>query len=1130
MADETTQEAPGIDYQQLASAMAGNQDTSGNYTTPQARTEAKSFLDEYKGYMSSDSPEQQQLYSMYGKTAEGARKILQAARERIANMQRPEDTLRALAMQQGVDEPIQGHDYGELFGHVREKLLQNKLGGIDFENQRQEKLTEIDQAINATDNNQLAARLQLLKEKITQSGQIAGKAMTVFGKIDTPGKYNTPGALGPDPASPAAKVLNGYQAGVPELSWDPFQQIPDPKQRATAVMAETKAGLTDLEKNYGATSQQQQARIATIDEMDRLNATGKIRWGSALSNIDSALGNRLPAGFYNDAEQAYLKDSQVLARQARMPGERYSQWDGKILQSMVPGIPNDSSTAAFMRKSIKAAAQNTLDYIDFKKNYIRIHGTDTGDADKAWDEYTNSPDGRIFELPEDGQVPKDITKIGLNDKRIPWKQYFRRQYESKYPGIGTLKFAEGGRVLAPSKVLDMFHQYKDGMTGGDDGVDDFTQRLMNLRARYAEGGQVTPTDDELEAYLSGKISRPSEEGSKLEPSYVKQAMRDAIADSGRNLPMGGVTSVASGIPGALPAAALLASLMPGGDYNSGMRKLHGDQSLFDREYPHVPSRIAGSLMTPGVGQLYGWAGRGANLLSRIGKTGVANASLGAAYGASDAESGDRLSAARVGALDNLILGPVLGKAGQLAAKYGIRGLRGLGGWAGSAIDSNLGTHIGDTLRNPTGAEERLSGALQTDTGSPGGGVPGASLLDAGPDTQALIRAAARRSPEASETISGALEARDAARRQGADDLLNKTFAPSEPFGEESRILDRLRKQSALNWQRAYQNGTNIPGGPAIDKLMKSPTGQLAMQDAGRTLADKGVTPPMLTGANATPMTTEYLDEVRQQLESQYQRAGTPGSKAAISKLKADLTAHLATTNPDFATAMSEHADDKRLLDALQTGRDKFHTMSPAQADLHINGNGTSEYPGLNFSERDAFMSGAIGDLQKRLLSKSGNPDVAGNLLSTPGMMEKFGTLLNDPNKLRRFSEGLSGLSDQHATDASIRKALKIEPPTEDPTRAISTAAALAAGASGHHPIWGLHGIVSLYKDISNMPEGVAKDISAMVAERDPAKIREIQSRLLQQGVKPEMLQNAMNKSKGVGAIQGALRSAPVFSP
>jgi hypothetical protein len=1130
-----------IDYDRLGQSVAdASGANAGNYTTPRARNEAGSFLNDFKDRMDSNNPEQQKLYEMYGKNADNAKQILQAARDRIAGMQRPESTLQQLAYQQGIDQPVQGHDYGAMFGHVREKLLQNQLAGNQFNVDKANQLTQIDQEMNQTDSAQLAARLQMLKEKLTQSGNIAGKAMTVFGKIDAPNKYNTAPTTSPDAdleKQHQLQIVNGYKAGVPVPAYDPFQNFTDPKQRAAAVLQEQEKANASLDKNFGATQDALHNKLGTLDEMDRLAATGKIRFGGTMANIDSTLHNLLPSNAYNDSEQAYIKDANALARMGRMPGERYSQWDGKMLQTLVPSIANSPDAAGFLRQSLRAAARQQLDYINFKRAYVQVYGTDTGEADQKWDEYLNSPAGRIFNVPQGNET--DIKKIGLNGSRVPWQTFFRQQMAHHYPGIdkavklpdddGT-GFAEGGSVEAPSgsqersnpagsssKVLNIFNKYKTGLTDSASplsDVDDFSQRVMGLRTRYARGGRVgfaaggdSGTPDYSNDTTSG-AAREAVNGMTLGWGPKAIAKVESLLEDPHNV---------TGVQGATSDDAYKALLQ------EELRR-NGQYEKAQPVAAHL-ANFGGSLLLPGS-KLVGTALSKGPLLMRGLKSIIAGGGMGAiaSMGSNTDDSpGATTDAAISGAKSGALLGPLASAVGSLGAKYGVKGLRALGSTLGGAFDRMAGTPglVGDAVRNPTKGETLLSGALQRDTGS-GSGAPGAtSLLDAGQNTQSLARSAARASPEAAEALGDTLDTRDAGRRAGADSLLNNTFAPSEPFGEESKILDRLKKESAANWQAAYQNGTNIPHGPAIARIQSSPTGQIAMSDANRVLADRGVTPPN-TGTNGTPLTTEYLDEVRQQLENQYQKAGTPGGQAAISNLKSGLTQHLKDNNPDFTKALDTHADDQRVLGALRLGRDQFHNMSPDELNLHVNGDGTTKYPGLNFSERDALTSGAIGTLQSKLASKAGSPNVAGGLLSTPGMMDKFKVLLqNDPNKLARFSEGLEQMARQHETDSRVRAGLGLGPPPTDENAAnLSTAGHLALGASGH-PFGFLSGVTGLYRRMAQMSPKTAGDISAMVSETDPVKVAGYQQNLLRQGVKAQDLQNAMARGRMAALNQSA---------
>lgn len=452
----------------------------------------------------------------------------------------------------------------------------------------------------------------------------------------------------------------------------------------------------------------------------------------------------------------------------------------------------------------------------------------------------------------------------------------------------------------------------------------------------------------------------------------------------------------------------------------------------DRTALSVGSQMAGMVAMPGSG----WAATG-NMASRIGKGGVLGGVYGGLYGAGD---GDTLGERASGALGGAQTGALFGAAGTGLFEAGRAGVNAVG--ALSAPIRGYRTPVAEAERRLSAgiAQDRVvGGRLMDDAEYAAAARAGQDpmMIDRGGATvRALARDARNTSPEAAQTLEGALAGRAADQNEAAGGFLRNLFSPlrsPNPEATVERLQRRAQAANSTNYRRAEEAAENLisPGGrvnpafpdglmtPVLDRLAQSPLVQTAMQRSLNTGMNEAalrgfrVTPPTNPfirtdqgfvlrppGANGerTLPTLAYWDQVQRNLRSVAKEADRKGNDTLARQaygMRSQLISHLDEILPEYQAARQGAARFFGAEDALEAG-ENFFSMSK-RSDL---AEARTALQKMSQAERGLFAEGYLAAAENAARSR-GDGQTASRLKmwNSPAERQKL-ELAIGPNRAR----------------------------------------------------------------------------------------------------------------------------------
>jgi hypothetical protein len=237
------------------------------------------------------------------------------------------------------------------------------------------------------------------------------------------------------------------------------------------------------------------------------------------------------------------------------------------------------------------------------------------------------------------------------------------------------------------------------------------------------------------------------------------------------------------------------------------------------------------------------------------------------------------------------------------------------------------------------------------------------------------------------------EQREDARDRALNQVQKSLETSGDFYGEEDKIVELLRTKAKSNYDTAYAFGEVKD--PEVLKFMKYPQFKEALALYKKSLAARGKklpTVPVLdaagkqTGARVA-LTVQILDEVKRNLDDLIE-----GQTEKITRIRTTLgdaikeeknlfLEQLDRAVPDYGVARAIYKGDAEIRDALRSGMSDFNKLDHEQI--------TRLMKSMGPSEREAFITGSVRNLQSTIMSPSHNFNAAQKIIGSPKTRKKL---------------------------------------------------------------------------------------------------------------------------------------------
>lgn len=552
----------------------------------------------------------------------------------------------------------------------------------------------------------------------------------------------------------------------------------------------------------------------------------------------------------------------------------------------------------------------------------------------------------------------------------------------------------------------------------------------------------------------------------------------------------------------------------------------------------------------------------ASMTARVGSSALGGARTGAVYGAGGDEGDlvDRAGAAGKGAL----LGAALGGAAPAVVDA-------TGNTARFVLDQTVGRL---PFKQPDLAARKLAEALQRDGIDPNYYNAAeaklnqigqdAALMDVGPNSRGLARAAYTTPGEGKTQIGDFLTARQEGTRD-ANNVLQGGQA-----GRVTKQLDQIAPDFYTT--EAGLNGTNAAAplydsamaanqsveSPAINRILETPAGKAALKKAATTMqndqtlvsrVDPEATAALkeaamlgkadyVPGGVGTGLKLRTLDYVKRSLgsmESMAKRAGDNDEARILGDLrrgltkeldKADVTAKAGpnsfkTEGGDYARARKMASDKFANQDALETGSN-FMKPSVAANPQEL----SQTLSEMSDAEVHHFRIGVVQALKDKIGDMVTRADVTKKLMDVPNLEGKIRTAFGDDATFKKYIDGLKGEKAMFESYSDITKGSRTTPLAAemadakvDPSRLVEGARQIFMPTHLLDPVRGAVNVLGGAKDRLMMPAGQSRELAKLLTgQNTDALNRQMQNVPINQG-RRAALARALTLTGGVGQGQ-----------
>jgi hypothetical protein len=519
---------------------------------------------------------------------------------------------------------------------------------------------------------------------------------------------------------------------------------------------------------------------------------------------------------------------------------------------------------------------------------------------------------------------------------------------------------------------------------------------------------TNPTSGETLAF-DGKSWVPF--GQKpAEPSALESAVGYAsgLAKSvGQGLTVGFMDEIDAGVNA--PFIAAKRALVDGEPFD--MSKAYGDRlnqyreglTEFRESNPataftsEVGGAVAGTMATPL--RALGAASQGASTLAQMGRGALAGGALGGLYGYGSAEGGPENRA--IGAATGAAVGGVVGAAAPAV----IQGVRKAGQFVADKTINRL------PFRQAGAAERKVAEALMRDGFTPEQAAakiksmgPEAALMDAGPNSQALARAAYTVPGEGKTKIGEKLIARQEGARGANNELvggqinritqnLDDIVTPEQFTATQRRILETTRSDAARpTYESVVNNAQNLIPDEKFAAVGSDPYIKGVIK---RVKSNK-----LFGMADLPDNSMPVVDATKKQLDDLIgaaQRAGRKNEARMLMGKKEALVGVADEAFPDYKMVREVWSDFSGVIDAGDLGRKFMRGEVDSLKDAVSR---------MSDAERHQFRVGVVQGLRDKVGSLVTRADATKKMMDVPSLEKKIQVAFGDEAVFKNYIDML----------------------------------------------------------------------------------------------------------------------------
>lgn len=435
---------------------------------------------------------------------------------------------------------------------------------------------------------------------------------------------------------------------------------------------------------------------------------------------------------------------------------------------------------------------------------------------------------------------------------------------------------------------------------------------------------------------------------------------------------------------------------------------------------------------------------GRTAAGRIGHAAGVGAGTGALAGYGDADPGDEIAGAAMGAAIGGVVGTGAGAATETGSAIATRlreptqqilsYIESLGG----APRPPMARQAAPAPSRPTTAQEKVLQALERDQVTPAEvsdrlraqqdlGKPAGIIDVAGDNTRGLGRATVTLPGRGRQTATARLDERSDAQLprvlQDVEQGVGVSAQDTDALARE--IIERRSAAARPAYQRAYAQG-EITAPDVIEVMDQNPAFVQAHQKARQLLAGANRQVPELFNPENGQLirwpTVEDVDLIKKGLDRRLynnRRGVNDPDEPALDKYfagllegqRARLLQAVDEAVPAYAEARAGFAGETAMYEALEAGRE-FLKMDPRQAARAISD--------LTPDQQEMFRIGAVDAIRRRLMSAADNADHANVVKSIfgygkGGKRDLLATIFRTPEELARFEQQMASEIQMHQT-------------------------------------------------------------------------------------------------------------------
>lgn len=606
--------------------------------------------------------------------------------------------------------------------------------------------------------------------------------------------------------------------------------------------------------------------------------------------------------------------------------------------------------------------------------------------------------------------------------------------------------ADQGALLAEARKRGLVpsNNARADMPAGVSSAYDLSRRM---RDQYAPGAPV-PAPQDASAYGAG-FARSVGQGATL----------------------GASDEIIAGIKSAVGS----------GTYDENLAAERNAGKEFERQYPGsalVGKGVGGIVSTAPIFRAVPAMTSG---LARVGTAAGVGAGIGATEGFLSGEDGLSNRATEAG--KGMLIGGALGGALQAGAEGVSKAIQiGRNYFRKEPVDERAANVLAKTLARDKTDMAGVDASLRAN--------PGADVVDvAGENTKRLARTVASQPGDAANIQRDFVRDRGARSYRDVNDSILRAFNPEDFTTKLANSRNRLVTQADQAYSAAYQ-ATPFVRSQEIDDILNTPAGQQSLRNVmSRVMPGEQ---SALGPVNPQSGTVEKyrLDALRAVKSDLYARAkgenpltgGNTEESAYLKTLSGRLNDALKNASQAYREAANKYADEAALIEAMQTGSEKFMRMRPEEVREFLRGK--------TAGEREMFMNGAYDAMERGFLGGKNNRNFADTILNTPKIAENIKAALSN-NEWMTLRQRLQTNADRFETTQMVnaRGGSQTFPRAADEsaTRGIDAGDVLRAGANlAHGNVRGagmniLQPIVQGFTNQANRARGIDEESAAVLA-------------------------------------------------